>query len=171
VAFGVLLFFDLLLELSWIWTGMYTYPSAISWMTIFHGHYFQFAVYEAVLWTGFWVTLACVRYYKNDRGETVAERGIEEVRASTKQKRALRCLAFVGVFNLAFLLTYNIPMSIITVAGNETWPDDIVHRTYFTNGLCGPDTGYACPGQRVPIAHTDSARVGINGELIPDQVR
>jgi hypothetical protein len=83
VAFFFGFVFDSVVEpLVWILPGAWTWPGAISWLTLFHGHYYQFPIYEGVLSGLWWAALACFRYFQNDKGQTIAERGIERVRVS-----------------------------------------------------------------------------------------
>lgn len=149
-AFGIMVIFDLVLEAGfWMRTGMWVYPGAIKGLTLFYGHYYQFPIYEAVLWPAFWTFMAALRYYRNDRGETIAERGLDEIRATSKQKSVIKGLALIGITNLA-LFAYTIPMSMITLKGGAEWPADIRNRSYFTNQLCGPTTEYVCSNDYKP---------------------
>ena len=167
VCFGVLVGFDLALEIPWLIMGICAYPGAIEGLTLFHGHYYQFPIYEAFLWGGCWTALACIRYFRNDRGETIAERGIERVTASPRHKACLRFLAIAGIFNVIALCTYYLPIGLISGLYGDTWPDDIVNRSYFTNQLCGPGTEYACPQTDNPIPVRDSGHVDSHNRYVP----
>jgi hypothetical protein len=71
----------------------------------------------------------------------------------------------VGVLNLITFGTYNLPMSILGLYSSP-FPKDILDRSYFMDGLCGPGTSYACPGTNVPIPRRDSAHLDPAGNLI-----
>jgi hypothetical protein len=157
---------DIAFEIGWLRLGLYTYPSAIRWLTLFHGHYYQFPLLEAVFYPFCWTLLTALRYYRNDKGETIVERGIEKVHATYRQKRVLRVLALCGAWNVILFFSYNMPMGLIHGLYGDTWPQDIVKRSYFTYGMCGPGTEYACPSQSVPIPHKGSAHVDTQGELV-----
>ena len=61
---------------------------------------------------------------------------------------------------------YNLPMGLVSMHA-DPWPKDVLKRSYFTNGMCGPGTTYACAGPDVPLARPHSADVSPTGELIP----
>jgi hypothetical protein len=167
ICFGLMVLFDLAMEPAWLLMGICTYPGAIRSLTIFHGHYYQFPLYEAFLWGACWTALACVRYFRNDRGETIAERGIEQVRATPRQKGWLRFLAIAGLFNVLAGFVYYIPIGLVTGIWGDSWPKDIVERSYFTNQLCGPGTGYACPSLLNPVPRSGSGHVAPDGRYVP----
>lgn len=153
VALATLIVVDVIAETFWISLGMYHFGSAASGWTIFKGHYFQFPIYESFAVAAWITAYACLRFFKNDRGESFAERGATELRVSTKKQYLLRFLAIVGFYNLAFLCLYNVPAMMYGLKAGE-WPQDIQKRSYLTNGLCGGDTGLACPGPSVPVPRT-----------------
>ncbi len=167
-SFGLLLLVDIIVEPLWLICGQYSYVSAIKELTVFHGHFYQFPVYEALIWPGCWTMMACLRFFRDDRGNTLVERGIDNLSVTGKAKTILRFLAFAGVFNVLLLFFYNLPMAVVGVR-SDPWPADVVERSYFTNGLCGQGTSYACPADGVPIPHDNSAHIGPNGELIVPQ--
>jgi hypothetical protein len=72
-------------------------------------------------------------------------------------------LALAGAINATFLL-YNVPAAISGLYASP-WPEDITRRSYFTNGICGSGTTYACSGPAIPIPRPDSLHVTPNGEL------
>ena len=156
---------DLIMEGSWMRTGAYVYAGSMPGFTISWGHYYQFPIQEAlfvgVIWTGW----ACVRYFRDDRGRTVVERGIDRLQVRSAQKVAIRFLAFAGIFNVVFLAGYNIPWQWFSLQGE--WPKDIMERSYFTNGVCGDGTTYACPTHEIPMNKGDrSVRIAPDGTLV-----
>jgi hypothetical protein len=161
---------DLIVEPPWLAVGLYAYPGAIEWLTLFHGHYYQFPIYEAVMVGLWWTVMTSLRYFKNDKDETIAERGIDRVRVTGRAKTVVRFLALVGAVNIG-QLSYNIPAALFGLYASP-WPKDITDRSYLTNGLCGPNaedyTGVknACSGPAVPIPRRDSARLGPDGTLV-----
>jgi hypothetical protein len=145
--------------------GIVSYPGAISWLTINHGHYYQYPVYEGVMGGVFFASYACLRYFKNDKGQSVAERGIDEVKVTQKKKSGLRVLALVGIVNTLMLILFSIPVQFFALHA-DPWPQDVVKRSYLTDGFCGPGTTYACPGPAIPIPRPDSAHVSTDGKLV-----
>lgn len=151
VGFGFFLVFGGVVEQVWMRLGIYTYPGAIKSLTLFPGHYYQYPLYEMVFFAATFTAWASIRFFRNDRGETVAERGVEELRVKTGKKlNWLRLLAIVGACNAAMFFVYNVPLQPFAMNA-EPWPDDIVNRSYLTNGFCGPGTTYDCSGVDTPI--------------------
>ena len=168
---GCFMIVDLVAEVGvWMPMGMFSYIGAPRGITLFHGHYWQFPVIEAVVMPGFWTACACLRYFRGDRGEIFVERGADDIRLSGKPRTGLRFLALTGFVNLAFLVIYSLPMA-ITGLYADSYPKDVTSRSYFLNGLCGPGTPYACPGPKVPIARRGSVRLGVDGSLVVPSTR
>jgi hypothetical protein len=165
VCFGVFLVLDIIGEPSIMALGFYSYPGGISWMTLFHGKYYQLPVQEMVLFPVFLTACACLLYYRNDRGQTVAEVGIDQVRCTGRKKTGLRFLALAGLLNGIYLVGYNLPLVAFSLQ-SHAWPEDIIKRSNLTNMLCGPGTSYACPGQAIPINRPDSVHVSPDGTLV-----
>ena len=164
VCFAFMAVGDLIFEATWSRMGFYTFNGVIDSLTVWRGHYYQFPMYEPILFGGVWACWACLRYFRDDKGRTIAERGIDDMKATPRQKTALRFLALVGACNLIWQV-YNIPTLLIT-ANVDNWNADIQSRPYLTSGLCGADTSYACPGPGVPIARPESRSVDPAGSLV-----
>jgi hypothetical protein len=156
---------DLILEVAFVRLGFYTFGGAIRWMSLFPGTWYQFPLYETALWGTTWGLMACVRFFVNDRGETIAERGVSSIRTTPFRRDALRLLAVSGLLNAMFLIGYNIPIQWFALHA-DSWPDSVQSRSYFTNQLCGPGTEYACPGPRVPIPRPDSVHLDPQGNTV-----
>jgi hypothetical protein len=163
-CFGFFVVFDLIAESLWMRLGFYAYPGSISWLTLFHGHYYQFPIYELVLAPALYTAWAACRHFRNDKGQTFAERGIDRVGVAGTKKTGLRFLALVGICNLIFVL-YMIPVAIAGLYASP-WPEDITTRSYFMDGICGPGTPYACSGPGIPIPRRNSAHLDPEGRLL-----
>lgn len=164
VCLGFFIIFDLVAEGIWVRTGIYFYPGAIRSLSLFPGHYYQFPVYEVLLFGVSWAAWGCLRWFRDDKGRTIAERGIDDIRATPKQKTWLRFLALVGATNVLYLWC-NVGWQVFSLH-SDPWPKDITSRSYMTDQLCGPGTTYACPGPAVPVNRPDSDHVGPDGELV-----
>jgi hypothetical protein len=151
ICFGMFFVFDFVFEIPFLLLGFCSYPGAIKALTIFHGHYYQFPVYEAVFWGGTWSGFASVRYFVDRRGRMISERKVDEIKTTATRRTWLRTLSLIGVCNLIYLAGYNIPIQWFSEHPNA-WPKDIVSRSYLMDGLCGPGTHYVCPGGSVPSA-------------------
>jgi hypothetical protein len=166
---------DLISESIWLRSGIYIFNGVPtpSWLTLFDGKYYQFPLVEPIVMGAIWCAFACLRYFKNDKGQTVAERGVEKLKVSPQMKTGISLLATIGVFNLAAIVLGVLPMISWSVH-QRPWPADVINRSYFLNNLCGPGTEYACPGSDVPIPHLNSPHVGPDGKLhgvVKSQVR
>ena len=164
-CFATLAIIDLVVEPLWLMLGLYSYVAPIRSLTLFYGHYYQFPIYEAILWPISWTLMACLRYFKDDKGRTIVERGVDSLRVGERAKTGVRFLAFAGVFNVLLLFFYNAPSAVIGVFG-DSWPADVSERSYFHQQLCGEGTDYACPTLGTPIAHHDSASIDPDGNLV-----
>jgi len=165
VCYVFFVIFDSMLEPALMFlTGYFSYPGAIKGLTLFSGRYYQFPVYEAVFGGICYTGWACIRYFRNDRGETFADRGLTESARSPRQQSGLRFLSLVGVVNVIYL-AYFVPMIVMSLY-SDPWPKDILERSYYRSNMCGPGTTYACPGPALPNPRPGSARVGPDGSLI-----
>lgn len=160
--------FDACLEPLLMASGVWTYPGAIEGLTLFHGRYFQFPIYEAILFGSCWAAWTFLRFFKDDKGRTVVERGADTMSVRESGRTFLRFLAIAGFLNVA-MLVYSLLWAVIGLHASE-WPQDITERSYLTNNLCGPgtgpspaDPGYACPGPNVPVPRPGSTYVTTDG--------
>ena len=161
----------MIMELGAVRLGLWSYQGAHSWASLFHGTYYQFPLYEPILLGIACTAWGALRYFRDDKGQMFAERGLERVHTTPGKKNLLRVLAVGAVMNLAFLFLWGIPVAHIATT-QDAWPPDMVKRTYLTNDICGPGTGYACPSREIPMAHKNSIHVGPDGEfIVPDGVR
>lgn len=165
-SFVLFFLLDLVAELAWIHTGAYQYGSTIGALTLNAGHWYQFPIYESLWVAVLWTMWSSVRYFRNEKGETLIERGIDEVRVGSKRKTALRFLALVGVLNVIYLGGYILPMQFFELKAGA-WPADTQSRSYFTNGMCGDGTSFACGVDNGPIpTGTGSIHLDPNGSLV-----
>jgi hypothetical protein len=164
-AYLAAVIFDVVLEgFVWMRTGFYAYPGAPG-PKIFSGSFMAYPLIEGGL-IGFLITpYALLRYYKDDKGYSIVERGIDKLRVGSKAKVAIRFLAVLGAAQLIYLFSYNIWAYQIGVH-QAAWPKEVQQRSYFLNGACGTGTNRLCPSPSVPISRPHSAYVGVNGQLV-----
>jgi predicted secreted protein len=126
----------------------WAYPGAVRWLTLFAGSRYQFPIYEAVF-SGVMLTgVAALRYFVDDKGRTIVDRGIDEIRASAGQKTMLRIFATTGCVVTIIFGGFFLPFQWFG-AHADSWPKDM--PSYFLNGICGEGTPYPCPESDVPI--------------------
>jgi hypothetical protein len=162
ICFASILLLDLVLEgLLWMPGGLWSLPGGHGALTN-AGSYDQFTANEWILVSLTLTAAACVRFFVNDRGQTIAERGVEELRAAPGRKLLLRALATIGVMQVVMLCCYTLPQLIVGLHPG-TWPRDVQRRSYFTDYICGAGSGRACPGPAVPLARNDNGDAGRGG--------
>jgi hypothetical protein len=144
--------------------GFYSYGGGH--LSIFPTTYHKFPIHEAICTGAMFAAMSSVRYFVNDRGESLAERGTHTLKASLRGKTTARFLAIFAAFNVCCLVFYNAPQTIIG-AHSTTWPRDVQQRSYFLDRVCGQGTHQACPGPNIPNARgTSSLNIAPDGRLV-----
>jgi Spirocyclase AveC-like len=149
-------------------TGVFSYPGAIQAVSINAGHYYQWPVYEGLMWGGVQAALCCLRYFTDDRGRTVAERGLDHVRGGVAKQQFIRFLAIFAAVSACFFVFYNIPAQWFGMH-SDPWPADVQKRSYFNGGTCGAGSDQPCPNPVVPLPTRRSGYINNDGQLVlPD---
>jgi Spirocyclase AveC-like len=147
---------DILAELLLIRTGEYMYPGGIRALTVFAGKWYQFPLTEAFFFGGLALSAAAVlQFFKNDRGQTLVERGLDQLKVGTSGKQWIKFLALFGFVHLAFLMLYLLPnmwLSTHSDAYPSEYKDGGPLPSYFINNMCVyGDHHDQCPGPGVSI--------------------
>jgi hypothetical protein len=160
-------FFDLVIEgLFLMPMGLFTYPGAIRELSLNAGTYYQWPIYEGLMWGGVQAALCCLRFFTDDRGRTVVERGLEHVQGGFVRQQLTRFLAIFAACSAAFFLLYNVPVQWFATHG-DPWPEDIQKRSYFMTGAaCGDGTDRLCPDPSLPTPRKDSGYITPDGRLV-----
>lgn len=126
------------------------YLSTVPALTLFPGELYQFPLYEAVFFGGVVGFTGVVIYFKDDRGYTWAERGVDRLRISRVRgmKSLVRWLAMMGLFHTVMFFFYSVPMQLFAI-NSGAFPKNV--PSYLLNGVCGTGTPYACAAPDVPI--------------------
>ncbi|MHB8693107.1 MAG: spirocyclase AveC family protein [Solirubrobacteraceae bacterium] len=136
-------------------------------LSIFPHAYNKYPINEGLFAGAWFCGMACLRYFRNDRGETIAERGIDTITVSQRRHDVLRFLAIFGISNVIIMMSYNLPTAIVAGAHSSTWPQALQAHSYFTDGVCGQGTDRACPGPGIPIPRGNgSAYETASGTLV-----
>jgi hypothetical protein len=148
--------FDFVQDVLFLHTQLFNFGATIHSLTLFNGTDYAFPIYEAPMWGGTLTMLACLHFFRDDRGRSIPERGIDQLGIRNgKVKTLARYLAIMGVCQLAILLPYNIPYNYIGQrAGSIAAP--LVERPWRIGGVCGPATAYDCPNTKLPLATVTS---------------
>ena len=162
ICFATMLAFDFFIEaVIWMPLGFYTMPGGH--LSLFPNSYHKFPLYENLVGAFWWTAWPTLRFFRNDRGETLAERGLTEMPASVRRKTALRLLALIAVFQVGYLVTYNLPIALLWAPDPGVWPRAVQQTSYFNDHLCGRATNRLCPGQGIPL--TMDSWVNNRGQL------
>ena len=110
--------------------------------------------------------LCCLRYFTDDRGRTIVERGLDHVQGGFAKQQAhplpgdlrrgaARC----------FFVFYNLPAQWFAMHA-EPWPEDLQKRSYFNGGICGDGTDRPCPDPVLPMPTKRSGYIDSDGQLV-----
>jgi Spirocyclase AveC-like len=152
------------LELAWMHTGFYIYPRTIHAWTLFSGNYYQIPFYEFLIDGVTVAAMGWIMFFRNDRGETVVERGMTQLGFSQKRRALLQFLAFTCMINIIFG-AYDLAVQPFVLNAGSV-PKAITERSYFMGGYCGQGTNMACWNTANPIPTADSGAVNPNGVLV-----
>ena len=146
IVFGCI--YDFVYEVPFLRTQIWSYWGSVGEWSLWGGHWYQFPLYEIAFWGLTTGLFASVLYFTNDKGQTFVERGLERLRYGTAAKGVIRFFALLGIFNLIYLVGFTMPMNLFTIHSGPPPADTPAH---LVNGVCGPDTHYACPSADLPI--------------------
>jgi hypothetical protein len=150
ICFAVMCTFDVVFEgIVFLPFGAWEYPGGH--LALFPSTYHRFPLNEMLTVSAVFTAVAALRYFTNDRGEMVIERGIEKIKGGPGKKLVIRALAAVAAVHIALWVFYNGPNSFVGLHSHE-WPADLQKRSYLTDFVCGAETDRACPGRAVPNA-------------------
>jgi Spirocyclase AveC-like len=154
-CFASMVGFDIILEgVIFMPLGVWEYPGGRG-FSIFPGTYHAFPVNEIITVSATFTAIACLRYFRDDKGLTLVERGSEQLRTSPVKQTLIRAFAVLAGVHVALFILYNVPNTWIGMHSKE-WQQDLLNRSYFTDGLCGAHTDRACPGPGVPLSRNDN---------------
>ena len=139
---------DVLAEVALAWAGTFAWPAAIDGLTLFYGRPYQFPMYEGVLFGGVFAAAATLRFYRDDRGNSWAERGIDRIAVPTRVKGGIRFLSVYGFMHLFMAVAYAIPMMLFATQADNY----LRYPSHLENGMCasGPESNQ-CPGPGIPM--------------------
>lgn len=156
--------FELLLEgLVFLPLGYWSLAGG-GWPILSGGHYYQLPVNDFLHVTACMIALVFLRYSVNDRGQSVLERGADQIAGSPIKVALVRFCAVVAGLHVIVFALYHVPNAIWSVSSRE-WPKDVTDRSYFQN-QCGPRVDRACPGPDVPIGRPASGYVNWGGQYV-----
>jgi hypothetical protein len=143
VGLGTGMLLDWVYEHTLISFQLMSYMGVVPELTLGFGTIYQFPLYEAVFFGGVVGLTGVVWYFKDDKGFTLAERGVEKLQISRSKglKTFVRFLSLVGLLQCALFFFYSLPMQLFSVNA-APFPENV--PSYLRNGVCGPGTPYEC---------------------------
>jgi hypothetical protein len=148
---------DFVVESALIYFKVEAYTGSIRRLTLWSGSNHQFPVYEMLYWGLFWTALTALRFSRDDRGQTVVERGALDQRWSTRRATVMRQFALIGAGSATLTVAFNVPWA-ITASHNNQFPQHL--PSYFLNDVCSPDAAAAtaevppCPNAAAAVYRT-----------------
>jgi hypothetical protein len=103
--------------------GFDAWPGAFQRVSFWDGHYYQFPVYEFLLFPSAFVASAFLLMSVDSKGYTAIERGVDRLECHAAVRTALRVLAFVAFCNV-LNLAYTTAMGVHAVYA-DPWPADM----------------------------------------------
>jgi len=160
ICFAVMVPFDIVFEgIVFMPMGSWEYPGGH--IKIFADTYHAYPLNEALTTGAIFTMFACIKYFTNDRGQSLAERGAERLGGGPIRVTTVRMLAVTGLVTLAMTIGYTLPNTWFG-AHSTAWNQDIQKRSYLTY-TCGEGPGVACPAPDVPLLRNDNGDKGANG--------
>jgi Spirocyclase AveC-like len=168
IAFVSIVILDALLEIPATRFGLFAYPGAPYSLTLWAGKYYQFPIYENIFMNFNYLSIGLLRYYRDDKGESLAERGVGAMKIPDAAKTWLRFFALVGFCNISYFIVYFLPYNWMAMQA-DTFPP---YPSYMRYEICGEGTPYACPSREVPVPSRESnAVIGPNDPRLSDTAR
>jgi hypothetical protein len=148
VGIAVLIALDTLFESLLLRTGVYAYPGGIRAITLFAGQTYQFPMTEGLCYGGLTIGATLVLLlYRDDRGQTFVERGLDKLRVGAVARQWVKFLALFGYVHVSMFVVFTVPMQWFATH-SDPFPEG--YPSYMINGLCayGPNQDQ-CPGPGV----------------------
>ena len=134
IGVAALIVLDTLFESLLLRTGVYAYPGGIRAITLFAGETYQFPMSEGLCYGGLTIgSTLLLLLYRDDKGQTFVERGIDQLRIGTMGRQWVKFLALFGFVHLSMFIAFTIPMQWFSTH-SDPYPEG--YPSYMTNGMC-----------------------------------
>ena len=139
---------DSIIEIFLLQTQIYAYPGVIRAVTLFAGETYQFPLTEGFLFGGLGAgATAALSYFRDDKGSTFAERGVERLKINDFSKQVVRFFAVFGFVHGSFFALYTVPNQWISL---NTDPFPKAYPSWLVNNMCVYGINHnECPGPGV----------------------
>lgn len=148
LGIAILIVLDTIFESLLLRTGVYAYPGGIREITLFAGETYQFPMSEGIFYGGLTIGMTMILLlYRDDKGQTFVEQGIEKLRVRPVARQWIKFLALFGYVHISMFLVFTIPMQWFATH-SDPFPEG--YPSYMINGLCAYGVQQnQCPGPGV----------------------
>jgi Spirocyclase AveC-like len=165
--FVVVAVLDFMVEATFCRTELFAYGGTYHALTLWAGQPHQFPIYESTGIASVCCGFTLLRYSRDDRGESWADRGVSKLAIPSGAKTGLSFLALLGFGHLMTFLTFFVPYTWFSLMA-DSYPK---LPSYLTTEICGKGTPYACPSREVPIPSRHSLAITPDDPRLSEQAR
>lgn len=158
IAYVFFALLDLMLEATMVRLHFYSFYYTVDSLTLWPGEIHQFPLYEPALWSIMWTGLFSIYYFRDDKGYSWAERGIDNLKLGKAAGKWVRFFVIAAVANV-LIATYEAGFNIVQLSANSVIKDV---PDYLRAGLCGDDQAFECPTATTPFGR----RTGYTNRLM-----
>jgi uncharacterized membrane protein len=155
IGIATLAVLDTIFESLLLRTGVYAYPGGIRELTLFAGETYQFPLTEGLTYGGLTIGMTMVLLlYRDDKGQTFVEQGIEKLRIGKAGRQWVKFLALFAYVHISMFVVFTIPNQWLATH-SDPFPEG--YPSYMINGLCayGVDRNQ-CPGPGVMMPRPEN---------------
>jgi hypothetical protein len=145
-----LMVLDTLFEALLLRTGVYAYPAGIRAITLFAGKTYQFPLSEGLCYGGLTIGATLVLLlYRDDKGQTFVERGIDKLRLNRGARQWVKFLALFAYVHGSMFVVFTVPNQWLATH-SDPFPEG--YPSYMINGMCAYGVhGDECPGPGIML--------------------
>ncbi|NIB38824.1 spirocyclase AveC family protein [Pseudomaricurvus alkylphenolicus] len=151
----ILILLDTVFESLLLRTGVYAYPGGIRELTLFAGETYQFPLTEGIFYGGFTIGATMILLlYRDDKGQTFVDRGLDTLKISRFQKQWVKFLALFGYVHISMFLVFTVPMQWFATH-SDPYPEG--YPSYMINDMCVYGVNRdQCPGPGVMMPRPEN---------------
>ncbi|MGQ0700739.1 MAG: spirocyclase AveC family protein [Panacagrimonas sp.] len=164
IMFGAFMVFDFIAEGIFQYLEIFKYVGTYAPLTVFAGTEHQYPLYNSVIMAMFFMGMTSLRYFRDDKGNSWAEKGIDQVQLPAAGKSVLRQFAIMGFLSANIMIMYYTPYLLFSMKV-DSFPQ---YPSYLTADICGERSAYACPGREVPIPKRGSIAIAPDDPRLSD---
>jgi Spirocyclase AveC-like len=110
------------------------------------GHSYQLPWRNTFAAAAMWLALTALCHYRNDRGQTIVERGVDRYAGAPAKAVCLRFLAIFTAVQMILVTCYHLPVGLdVARDGAVHWPSASQSKSYLNDHICGYGTPRRCP--------------------------